>query len=87
MENSDPLKLKKDLNSSQFLSSGMFYGHTMFVASGQKGAKYLCSPVYHCCIQWIQNRLQFEQHQFDSSVKHSPANVIKVLAANFKVPL
>ena len=58
----------------------------MFIGNSQKESRYLSSPVYRCCLWWIQNWLQFEQHYSDSassisSVKNSPAiNAIKISA-------
>lgn len=61
----------------------MFYGHAMFIGgNSQKGSRNWSFMVYRCCVQWIQNWLQFEQHFstsvfFISFVKDLPANVIK----------
>ena len=57
----------------------------MFIGNSQKESRYLSSPVYRCCLWWIQNWLQFEQHYSDSvssisSVKNSPAIAIKISA-------
>ena len=73
------------------LSPKMFYGHAMFIwGNSQKGSRYLLSLVYHCCICWIQNWLQVEQHYrlwlsvSISLVKNLPANAIKIAGCNFK---
>ena len=57
----------------------------MFIGNSQKESRYLSSPVYRCCLWWIQNWPQFEQHYSDSvssisSVKNSPAIAIKISA-------
>ena len=65
----------------------MCYGHAKFTGSNsQKESRYLPSPVYRCCVWWIQNGLQFQQYFSDSvssisSVKNSPVNAIKLSAA------
>ena len=65
----------------------MFYSHAMFIGgNSQKESRYLSSLVYRCRVCLIKKWLQIEQHYSDSvssisSVKNSPANAIKILAA------
>ena len=82
-----PLEVKKKrFKLVSILSPGTFYGHAMFIGgNSRKESRYLSSPGYRCRVWCVQNWLQFEQHYSDSvssisSVKNSPANVIKMSA-------